>query len=208
VPLPSFNGIWTADDDPRAVAALEAEVERVRETGAPPGVMMRGDQPRVYAEARRLGLTQSVGMPGMIAERDAFRPVEAPGTTIDTDSLEDARALLADSFDIPVEWFAEFYTREVLDSAHATVYVLRESGRPASTSLGFDGGDGLGIFNVGTPVLERGRGFGAAVTSRAVADGFASGARFAYLQSSDLGESVYRRLGFEHVSTYVLAYGV
>ena len=41
----------------------------------------------------------------------------------------------------------------------------------------------------------RGRGFGSALTARAAWDGFAGGARFAFLQSSDMGHAVYGRLG-------------
>jgi hypothetical protein len=37
-----------------------------------------------------------------------------------------------------------------------------------------------------------------------VREGFAAGADLAYLQSSVLGESVYRRLGFREVASYEL----
>ena len=62
----------------------------------------------------------------------------------------------------------------------------------------------FGIFNVATPAEYRGRGYGAAITGHAVREGFAAGAELAYLQSSAIGESVYRRLGFREVLTYVL----
>jgi predicted GNAT family acetyltransferase len=107
-------------------------------------------------------------------------------------------------FDVPVGWFRDMYRRDRLGDA--AVYLLREDGRPAATALAYPGREGLGVFNVATPAQWRGRGYGAAVTSRAVADGFAGGARFGYLQSSAIGESVYRRLGFEQVSTYTLAF--
>jgi predicted acetyltransferase len=68
-------------------------------------------------------------------------------------------------------------------------------------------GAAVGIFNVATPKSHRGNGYGTAVTSRAVVEGFSAGAAFAYLQSSAIGESVYRRLGFEQVSTYTIAFG-
>jgi predicted acetyltransferase len=61
-----------------------------------------------------------------------------------------------------------------------------------------------GVFNVATPRQHRGRGYGAAVTARAVRDGFRAGASLAFLQASDAGFGVYRRLGFRHVEDYVL----
>jgi predicted GNAT family acetyltransferase len=51
---------------------------------------------------------------------------------------------------------------------------------------------------------HRGRGHGAALTARVVQHGFADGARLAFLQSSLLGHSVYRRLGFRDVEEYTL----
>jgi predicted GNAT family acetyltransferase len=55
-----------------------------------------------------------------------------------------------------------------------------------------------------TPGEHRGRGYGAALTAAAAQGGFASGADLAWLQSSAMGLSVYRRLGFREVERYVL----
>ena len=84
------------------------------------------------------------------------------------------------------------------------IYVGRVDGRDVSTAVGFTSGDAVGIFNVATPPEHRGRGYGAALTAAAAAEGFAAGAEFAWLQSSALGLPVYRRLGFREVETYVL----
>jgi len=64
----------------------------------------------------------------------------------------------------------------------------------------------VGIFNVATPPEHRGHGYGAAITAQAIHDGFAAGAELSWLQSSAMGESVYRRLGFRAVESYVLFY--
>jgi predicted acetyltransferase len=61
----------------------------------------------------------------------------------------------------------------------------------------------VGIFNVATPARHRGRGFGCAVTARAVAEGASRGAAWSWLQSSPLGVSVYERLGFEVLEEWV-----
>jgi predicted GNAT family acetyltransferase len=208
-PLPAMNGVWSGNDDASAAAALEGELERIRATGVPPGVTVLDDRsPLLLAEARRLGLTETLLLPGMSVSRDTFRPADAGGAEIeiatDDETLADACEVMCAGFGAPVDWFREMYRRDRL--ARASVYVLRADGQPAATALAYPGREGLGIFNVATPEDWRGRGYGAAVTSRAVADGFSAGATFAYLQSSAMGESVYRRLGFEQVSTYTLAY--
>ena len=68
----------------------------------------------------------------------------------------------------------------------------------------FTVGESVAIFSVATAPDRRGRGYGSAVTVQAVVDGFAAGAEFAALQSSPMGESVYKRLGFREVETYLL----
>jgi hypothetical protein len=167
-----------------------------------------GEAPELLAEARRLGLTETLLLPGMTVSPGRFRPVETRGADVEVaegeEALADACTVLAEGFGVPVEWFRDIYRPGGLGGG--AVYLLRESGRPASTAVAYRGRSGLGIFNVATPARWRGRGYGGAVTSRAVADGFAAGAEFAYLQSSSMGEPVYRRLGFEQVSTYTLAY--
>jgi len=57
-------------------------------------------------------------------------------------------------------------------------------------------GDALGIFAVGTIPEARGRGYGSAVTSRALTHGPAAGARFGVLTGSPEVQDVYLRLGF------------
>jgi hypothetical protein len=208
-PLPALNGVWSGDDDDTAAAALERELERVRATGISPGVCVLGDESRrLLAEARRIGLTETARIPGMIADGHGFRPARVAGVEIevaDTDeTLAEANAVLASGFALPPEWFRGMYQRGALGGW--TVYLLRHADRAVSTAIGYLGRRGVGIFNVATPEAHRGHGYGAAVTSRAMADGLAAGAEFAYLQSSAIGESVYRRLGFEQVSTYTLAF--
>jgi predicted acetyltransferase len=96
------------------------------------------------------------------------------------------------------------YSEEVAAMPGMAYYVARLAGEPVSTALGLVNGAEVGIFNVATPPQHRRRGFGAAVTERAIRDGFAAGADLAWLQSSELGEPVYRRMGFRQVETYVL----
>jgi len=63
--------------------------------------------------------------------------------------------------------------------------------------------DVVGIYNVATAVEARRRGAGAAVTAAAMADARARGARWAILESSEMGRSVSERLGFRQVCEVV-----
>lgn len=85
-----------------------------------------------------------------------------------------------------------------------TVYVAYEQGQPVSTATSWLGEGGIGVFTVAPPPEFRRRGYGRAVTTRAVLDGFALGADLAWLQASPVGESVYRAMGFRAVDRYLL----
>jgi len=56
------------------------------------------------------------------------------------------------------------------------------------------------VFFVDTEVAWRGRGVGTAMTAAALRAAAGDGAQRAFLDSSALGLSIYRRLGFEKVS--------
>ena len=205
-PLPSFNGVWAWSDDAETVASLAPAIEAARALGASPGVTVLGELPRVIDEAARLGLSEHEEIPGMLLTRDGFRPAAPTTASIDRDAPADALRLVCEAFGAPREWFEEVYSPAIFERLKSNVYTLREAGEAVSTAVSFVQGDAVGIFNVATPESRRRRGYGAAVTSLALADAFDHGARFAYLQSSALGEPVYRALGFEQVATYTLAY--
>lgn len=81
-------------------------------------------------------------------------------------------------------------------------YVGEVDGRAVSTGFGLTIGDFVGVFNVATPPTERRRGYGAAITAHTVREGLAGGARWAWLQSSQSGLSVYERLGFRTIEAW------
>jgi GNAT superfamily N-acetyltransferase len=56
----------------------------------------------------------------------------------------------------------------------------------------------VAVFSVATPPEHRRRGYGGAISAHAARMGFEQGSDLAWLQTSDLGEPVYRRLGFQH----------
>jgi ribosomal protein S18 acetylase RimI-like enzyme len=145
----------------------------------------------------------------MTVERDAFRP---PGARSDIEFrlVGSDATLLETALDVTARGFEA--PRELLEPLFATgmqadglaIWLAYVDGVPVSTATGLLRGRAVGIFTVATPPEHRRRGYGAAVTTRAVEHGFAASASWAFLQSSELGFPVYEALGFGTVSTYVV----
>jgi ribosomal protein S18 acetylase RimI-like enzyme len=104
--------------------------------------------------------------------------------------------LAGPAFDAPPAMLAQLITAEILQRPEVRGYVGEVAREPVATAISVTLRDGAGIFNVATPDLHRRRGYGAAITARAAADGFAAGAKWVWLQSTDAGYHVYERLGF------------
>ena len=83
-------------------------------------------------------------------------------------------------------------------------FIGRIDGRVIGTSELFVSHGVAGIYWVSTAEQHRGRGIGAALTAAALRAGRERGLRVGTLQSSRLGQPVYRRLGFQTVSQYQL----
>jgi GNAT superfamily N-acetyltransferase len=207
VPLPSFNGVWGEPNS--APGDLEAAIGEIQDLGIPAGVLIRaGKMPAVRQAARGLGFTSEERIPGMAATETELRPPAVPELEVlhvaTADGLAQSLAVAAIGFGVTADLLAPLYMLEVAALDGIEYYLGRVDGRDVSTALGFTIGGTVGIFNVATPPEHRGRGYGAAITAYAVREGFAAGADLAWLQSSRMGESVYQRLGFREVETYLL----
>ncbi|MFO7572871.1 MAG: GNAT family N-acetyltransferase [Gaiellaceae bacterium] len=203
---PPFNGPWVVEDSPDAVAALPAAVAEVEAAGERAWVLTRSAHTRTRAAVRRLGLTHEERLPALVAHPEEL--AETAGSALEIapiarHEIDETLDVLVVAFDEPRELFA-CVTSAARRLSGTRWYVGRSGGRVVSTALGMTGDAAVGIFNVATLPEHRGHGYGAALTARAAADGFAGGAELAYLQSSSIGHSVYRRLGFRDVEEYVL----
>ena len=83
-------------------------------------------------------------------------------------------------------------------------YLGYYGGRPVSTSLRFTKGKMAGVFLVATLPEFRRRGFGEAMTWRAAMDGRSEGCVSSVLQSSEMGQPVYEKIGYRTFVTYEL----
>jgi ribosomal protein S18 acetylase RimI-like enzyme len=212
IPLPVFNGASGATfGDATADARIATILDYFRELKtdmswwvgptSTPGDL--GD--RLVAH----GLVAEEPAPGMAMTLEGWTPPAGPDgleivPTTDTEAFHEAIDIMFEGFEIPrhvqpafEERFADFC---IGPRAIQTTYLARIDGRAVATSLGMLVDDVVGIYNVVTAVQARRRGAGAAVTAAAMAAARERGARWAILESSEMGRSVYERLGFRHVT--------
>jgi hypothetical protein len=212
LPLPQLNGVWASgsEQEQAAVRELARAIAEIEALGLPCWVQTRarGATPALEREARHLGLTWEESVPGMVMTADDLREERGPTVEItclaDAAFLTEAHTVAAEGFETPPHLMAPFYTPQIAATPGLSVYLGRVAGQPVSTATSFRHGNSVGIFNVATPPTHRRSGYAAALTIRVVRDAFDAGANFAWLQSSPLGNSLYRRIGFRQVETYTL----
>jgi len=207
IPVPQFNSVWPLDDS--AAPELESALAEIVDLGLPGSVQVRlRATPAVADEARRLGLTEEHPLPALAVQPDELKAAPARdlavGPVDDEDGLLDAMATATAAFETPPDFFEPLYSADAAALEALTYYVGRVDGAAVSTAAGFTVDGTVGIFNVATAPEHRGRGYGAAVTAAAAREAFANGADLAWLQSSAMGLSVYRGIGFRDVESYVL----
>ena len=207
VPLALFNGVLVESEPCSAVADSIREVEAA---GVPCGVQLRAGcrHDELDAELARLGFTSRRPMPGMTLAPDELADLHVDGLTIDRAgsdaALAEAAHVAATGFAAPVEALKPLYAAAALSLDGYAVYVGRVAGDAVTTAMGYRLGGEVAIFSVATPPEQRRRGYGGAISAYAARMGFEQGADLAWLQTSELGEPVYRRLGFQHVVMHSL----
>jgi GNAT superfamily N-acetyltransferase len=152
-------------------------------------------------------------MPGMAAPLDDLPAIELPaGASIEP--VRDPAAfrtwldVLVGGFAMPSEIgdaYVPFGELGFGDELPTRPLLARLDGRPVATALAALAGGGVVIANVTTVREARGRGLGRAITLAAMHAGATAGARLAVLASTEMGHSVYRRLGFEEFGRYRVA---
>ena len=210
MPIPLFNALVALEERPDdAVAGLAPAMAEVEKLDIPFGVLLRATAaPALEAEARRLGLSAVERIPAMVMDAGELRDRGSAGLRIvrvrERAELNRALAVMAAGFGVPAALVQPLFQPAIAELPGISVYLALVEDEPVSTAMSLLGDGGVGIFNVGTPPALRGRGYGAAVTARAVEDGLAAHAEVAWLQASPLGEPVYRRMGFRRVDTHLL----
>jgi GNAT superfamily N-acetyltransferase len=212
LPVALFNQIVT--DDGATPADLTRAVERVRERGTrfyP--VLRRGTDDALRPTLEAMGLPMDDGtLPGMALHPiPPELPAAAEGLDIrviaDASGLRDHAIAAGVGFGLPEAMAVAFMGEELWARPGATVYVGYADGEPVATGFGVRSGRTIGVFTIATVPAARGRGFGAAMTGRVVADGAAAGCDVATLQASAMGRPIYERMGFRLVQEYDIYLG-
>lgn len=110
--------------------------------------------------------------------------------------------MISAGYEIPMAMVEAFVTADLTRAPEVESYVGYADGQPAASSTLAFGGRVAGIHNVATAQEFRKRGFGEAMTWHGIERGAASGCDMAALQSSEMGQSIYARMGFRVVSPY------
>jgi RimJ/RimL family protein N-acetyltransferase len=108
------------------------------------------------------------------------------------------------SLGFPAEIFAFYENPDGLSADNVIAFLAHLDGEPAAIAMTLVSHNVAGIYWVGCTEQARGKGLGSAVTAAAVNAGFDLGGEIASLQASPMGESLYRRMGFETVFSYEL----
>lgn len=147
--------------------------------------------------------------PGMALHLDGAKEVEAPPDGVEIAPIHDLagldawaeinrRALELDP--LRTSAWRDAQEHAIGSTGPMRIWVATLHGEPVGAASLFEGAGIAGVYNVATVPEARGRGIGRAVTAAVLAEAVARGHRLAVLGSSDLGFSVYRRLGFREVS--------
>jgi GNAT superfamily N-acetyltransferase len=208
LPVPTMNGVC-AFDGTATPGAIERSLEAVREAGVPFALLAR---PAGRASAAHIAeawalIAAEAPIPLMATNQPVTEPA-VPGLRIRRLARSELGLhgqVAEQAFGVAAAVF-DTVSEAALLLPGTELHIGEVDGEPVTTSLSMVEGDSAAVFNVATPAEHRGHGYGAAVTARAVAAGFAAGARFVWLQSSADGYGIYERLGFrtlEHWSCWV-----
>ncbi len=201
------NAAFRTDDDLDPGELLERAQAFFGARGRGFALWARGGVPEdeiLIEAAERAGLEAVYSMPEMVLR---YRPEQHPlpdGVELRRiASAEDAAAYwrVAEaayaSIGFPPEVFSYYEDDAGFSADGAAAFLALLDGVPAAIAMTLVSHGIAGIYWVGSTQRARGHGLGTAVTAAAVAAGLEMGPEIASLQASPMGESLYRRMGFE-----------
>jgi GNAT superfamily N-acetyltransferase len=205
-------------DDAQNVALIErepvdaraalADAERVFDAhGRSLGLYVeRGRHPSVESEFRAIGLEVATARPAMAVGVDYVEPPQVPGGVEVVRVTEPG--LLAALVDVEVASFGTerpvaegLFAPSQLGLPNVRICAAIADGRAVAQAWTNTWRGAVGIFGVGTVPELRHRGIGSAITAFAI-DDVRDEADLAWLQSTEMGQPLYERMGFRPVSDW------
>jgi GNAT superfamily N-acetyltransferase len=212
LPMDWFSQVLIEGEEATPVDLL-AGVAQARERGDHFVVRLReGIDDRFIPTLTEAGLApaaEATATPGMVAfpiDHGAIAKHAAPELTIrrvtDAAGIAAHRQVATAGFGSDPAVAHGTACPDLLDRPECVVYVGHADGAPVVSGLGWRTGRTVGVYSIATVESARRRGYGAAMTARVVADGVVAGCDVAALQASEMGRSIYERLGFRTVVRY------
>lgn len=198
VPAPTMNGVWATSADTSA-REIEAAAEAVSVHRIPYCIQARPECRAAAAEAadrRAMLIAPEIPLMTAVGAVSGAQPRELAVRRLEETESGLHAELAGRAFGAPPELFESIITETTLALPAARGYVGEVNGHPVCTAIAVTQGDAVGVFNVATTAEYRRRGYGAAVTARAISDGREAGATWSWLQASEVGRGAYERLGF------------
>jgi ribosomal protein S18 acetylase RimI-like enzyme len=211
--FPAFaNGVFRTDDgaDPHAVLARAREFFHARGRGYSLWTREIDADGDLVRAADAAGHGKLFDYPQMICRaRLDERPlpeetdIRRVTTREEVAQFADLNANAYTVYGTPFEATRSHFGRpDVFLEPHIALFLAYVDGEPASAAMTLLSHGIAGIYWVGTVEAARGRGLADAVTRVATNWGFDAGAPNVQLQASPMGESIYRRMGYEDLYRY------
>lgn len=149
------------------------------------------------------GATFISNMPGMCValkeiEDNTELPVDLDIIVAGDDEMQMWNDITSVVYGIPAEVQSDYakFMVQINQISEMKCYVGLLNEVPVATVMMLYSQNAAGLYSVATMPAARNRGIGAAVTRRAMLDAKSDGYPMAVLEASQMGESIYRRLGF------------
>lgn len=200
-PFANFAAIRESTD----IASLHDAIAPLCRSGAPSAVIVPGAiDPPLLTLLTSEGYEVAEPMPAMAVDLDGVAEISLPAgysfEEIGPDRDGPWCDAMARGYGIPrtsADQMGPSAMSEARVGEGSRSFAIVKGGEIVATSAMFLAGGLAGIYCVATLEQERGKGLGGAATALPLALARSLGYRTGILQASRMGESVYRRLGFE-----------
>jgi len=207
VDAPYFNSVFVADPATRP-EDIVAGVEWVEARGLPAMVRVLDELDPVFRPTVEAAGLTAHPEPLPVMALEPIPPAAAQAPAPPGVEIRTGRSELFDDFHVALESggvIRRVFGPGVIADPDVRVAVAYLDGEPVSCGAAIRSGSTIGVYAVATVDRARRRGIGQAVSWAAIEAGrTAWGGTIAVLQSSEVGLSVYRSMGFEQVAGYYL----